>query len=179
MRRALWIMAGVILLFPWVMSPSQTSLGALYAIYGIIGISLVVLTGWGGQISLGQFGFVCVGAVIGGATTDQPRPAVPRRLLTGTAAAAGMAAVAIGLPALRIKGLFLAVTTLAFAVACSTVLLNPSYFGWLLPGALHRPRFLWFDANTDERTYYYLCAASSASRSSWSRACARAAPAGC
>ena len=37
------------------MSPSQTNLGGLYAIYGIVGVSLVVLTGWGGQISLGQF----------------------------------------------------------------------------------------------------------------------------
>ena len=156
-RRALWLLAAVVLLYPWVMSPSQTNLGALYAIYGIVGISLVVLTGWGGQISLGQFGFVCVGAVIGGATTSRLGLPFLVALLFGTVAAAGMA-VGVGLPALRIKGLFLAVTTLAFAVACSTVLLNPTYFGWLLPKALNRPRLLWFDANTDERTYYYLCA---------------------
>ncbi|MEA3056106.1 MAG: branched-chain amino acid transport system permease protein livM, partial [Actinomycetota bacterium] len=156
-RRALWILAGAIVAYPWVMSPSQTNLGALYAIYGIIGISLVVLTGWGGQISLGQFGFVCVGAVVGGATTSRLGLPFPVALLFGTIASAGIA-ILIGLPALRIKGLFLAVTTLAFAVACSTVLLNPTYFGWLLPHALHRPKLLWFDSNTDERTYYYLCA---------------------
>jgi branched-chain amino acid transport system permease protein len=156
-RRALWILGAVIVAYPWVMSPSQTNLGALYAIYGIVGISLVVLTGWGGQISLGQFGFVCVGAVVGGATTSRLGLPFPVALLFGSVAAAGIA-IAVGLPALRIKGLFLAVTTLAFAVACSTVLLNPSYFGWLLPHALHRPRLLWFDSNTDERTYYYLCA---------------------
>jgi branched-chain amino acid transport system permease protein len=156
-RRALWILAAAILAYPWVMSPSQTNLGALYAIYGIIGISLVVLTGWGGQISLGQFGFVCVGAVVGGATTSRLGLPFPAALLLGTLAAAAMA-IAVGLPALRIKGLFLAVTTLGFAVACSTVLLNPRYFGWLLPHALHRPKLLWFDSGTDERTYYYLCA---------------------
>ena len=156
-RRTLWLLAAAIVAYPWVMSPSQTNLGALYAIYGIIGISLVVLTGWGGQISLGQFGFVCVGAVVGGATTSRLGLPFPVALLFGTVAAAGVA-VAVGLPALRIKGLFLAVTTLAFAVACSTVLLNPSYFGWLLPHSLHRPKLLWFDAATDERTYYYLCA---------------------
>ena len=156
-RRALWLLAAAVLVYPWVMSPSQTNLGALYAIYGIVGISLVVLTGWGGQISLGQFGFVCVGAVVGGATTSRLGLPFPVALLFGTLAAAGIA-VLVGLPALRIKGLFLAVTTLAFAVACSTVLLNPAYFGWLLPRALHRPQLLWFDANTDERTYYYLCA---------------------
>jgi len=156
-RRALWLLAAAILVYPWVMSPSQTNLGALYAIYGIVGISLVVLTGWAGQISLGQFGFVCVGAVVGGATTSRLGLPFPVALLFGTAASAAVA-IAVGLPALRIKGLFLAVTTLAFAVACSTVLLNPSYFGWLLPHALHRPKLLWFDSNTDERTYYYLCA---------------------
>jgi branched-chain amino acid transport system permease protein len=156
-RRTLWLVGAAVLAYPWVMSPSQTNLGALYAIYGIIGISLVVLTGWGGQISLGQFGFVCVGAVVGGATTSRLGLPFPIALLFGSVAAAAVA-VAVGLPALRIKGLFLAVTTLAFAVACSTVLLNPSYFGWLLPHALHRPKLLWFDAGTDERTYYYLCA---------------------
>ena len=50
--------AAIVLGYPWVMSPSQTNLGALYAIYAVIGISLVVLSGWGGQISLGQFAFV-------------------------------------------------------------------------------------------------------------------------
>jgi branched-chain amino acid transport system permease protein len=156
-RRTLWLLGAAVLAYPWVMSPSQTNLGALYAIYGIIGISLVVLTGWGGQISLGQFGFVCVGAVVGGATTSRLGLPFPVALVFGTVAAAAVA-VAVGLPALRIKGLVLAVTTLAFAVACSTVLLNPSYFGWLLPHALHRPKLFWFDAATDERTYYYLCA---------------------
>jgi branched-chain amino acid transport system permease protein len=156
-RRALWLLAAVILVYPWVMSPSQTNLGALYAIYGIVGISLVVLTGWGGQISLGQFGFVCVGAVVGGAVTGRWGLPFPVALVLGTVVAAAVAMV-VGLPALRIKGLFLAVTTLSFAIACSTVLLNPDYFGWLLPGRVTRPVVLWFDSNTDERTYYYFCA---------------------
>jgi branched-chain amino acid transport system permease protein len=157
-RRALWLLAAAILVYPWVMSPSQTNLGALYAIYGIIGISLVTLTGWAGQISLGQFGFVCVGAVVGGATTGRWDLPFPVALVLGTAVAAGVAVV-VGLPALRIRGLFLAVTTLAFAMSCSTVLLNPDFFGWLLPARVSRPVLLWFDSNTDERTYYYLCAA--------------------
>jgi branched-chain amino acid transport system permease protein len=36
----------------------------LLPLYGIIAVSLVVLTGWGGQISLGQFGLVGIGAAV-------------------------------------------------------------------------------------------------------------------
>jgi branched-chain amino acid transport system permease protein len=155
-RRFLWALGLVVLAYPWVMSPSQTNLGALYAIYGIIGISLVVLTGWGGQISLGQFGFVAVGGVVGGAVTSRWGLPFPVALVIGSVAAA-VVAMGIGLPALRIKGLFLAVTTLGFAITASTVLLNEDWFGWLLPDRVNRPVFLWFDSRTDERTYYYLC----------------------
>ena len=44
------------------LSDSQLIVVAYMAIYGIVAISLVVLTGWAGQISLGQFAFVAVGA---------------------------------------------------------------------------------------------------------------------
>ncbi|HYD09070.1 MAG TPA: hypothetical protein VEA78_03120, partial [Acidimicrobiales bacterium] len=68
-RRFATVLAVIVIGYPWVMSPSQTNLGGLYAIYGIVAVSLVVLTGWGGQISLGQFAFVAVGAMVGGTAT--------------------------------------------------------------------------------------------------------------
>ncbi len=37
--------------------------------YGVIALSLVVLTGWAGEISLGQMAFVAVGAAVGGSIT--------------------------------------------------------------------------------------------------------------
>ncbi len=154
LRRALWTLAVAVLAFPWVMSPSNTSLGAIYAIYGIVGVSLVVLTGWAGQISLGQFGFVAVGAAVGGYTTATLHLPFLLAVVTGSVAAGGVA-VLVGLPALRIKGLFLAVTTLAFALAMSSWVLTWSF----VPSIVTRPEFLWFDAKTDERTYYYVCVA--------------------
>jgi branched-chain amino acid transport system permease protein len=141
--------------FPWVMSPAQTSLGSLYLIYGIVVISLVVLTGWGGQISLGQFGFVAVGAVIGGALMAKVGLPFLLALLIASLVGAGVA-VAIGLPAMRIRGLFLAVTTLAFAVVVATVFVNDNFFGWLIPDAVERPKILFLDA-ADERVFFYLC----------------------
>lgn len=151
---ALVIVAG----YPYVMSPSQTLQGSLFAIYGIIAVSLVVLTGWGGQISLGQFGFVAVGALVGGWATagaGLPFPlAVVLAMLAGAAAA-----VLVGLPALRIQGLFLAVTSLAFAVIAQSILLDPRWFGFLVQSRVTRPVFFGIDMNTSsgERAFYYLC----------------------
>jgi branched-chain amino acid transport system permease protein len=140
------------------MSPAQTSHGAVFALYGVIGVSLVVLTGWGGQISLGQFGFAAIGALVGGAATGRWGLPFAIALLLG-ALAASATAVGVGIPALRIRGLFLAVSTLAFAVAVGTVVMNHTYFGWLIPTTVPRPKLLWFDTDADERTFYYLCLA--------------------
>lgn len=155
-RRFLWTMAAVLAFYPWVMSPSQTATGSIYAIFGIVGISLVVLTGWGGQISLGQFGFAAVGAVVGGWLTAEAGVPFVLALPMASLVTAAMA-VAVGLPALRIRGLFLAVSTLAFAVVANTFLVNERYFGWLLPDMIPRPKILWVDTGSGERVYYYVC----------------------
>jgi len=68
----------------------------------------------------------------------------------------GLVAIAVGLPALRIKGLFLAVTTFAFAVAVSNVLFDIKYFDWLLPDAVPRPKLFLVDLQS-ERSMYFLC----------------------
>jgi branched-chain amino acid transport system permease protein len=68
-------------------------------------------------------------------------------------------AVIVGLPALRIRGLFLAITTFAFAIAIQSVLFNPDYFGWLLPDSIDRPTLFLLDF-TDETSMYFLCVGS-------------------
>src|SRR5439155_1104187 len=77
--------------------------------------SLVVLTGFAGQVSLGQFAFVGLGALVGGRMHELGYP--PWTACLYAVMAGGLAALIVGIPALRIRGLFLAVTTLAFAVA--------------------------------------------------------------
>jgi ABC-type branched-subunit amino acid transport system ATPase component/ABC-type branched-subunit amino acid transport system permease subunit len=120
----------VIVLLPWVLDAHDTDLAAVVAIYGIVALSLVVLTGWAGRISLGQFGFVAVGAmVVGSLNVHYHWGAIPTLVLAGVAGA--IVAVLVGLPALRVRGLMLAVTTLAFGVATSSYLLdrNLDFFG--------------------------------------------------
>ena len=155
-RWVLGIGAFVLLGAPWILSFGQINRSSSFAIYGIIVVSLVVLTGWGGQISLGQFAFVAVGAIAGGSLMSRAHWPFLVALLVASALGSAVAML-IGLPALRIKGLFLAVTTVAFAVTTFSVFLNPRYFGSLLPSAtIKRPRILWIRFE-DERAFYYLC----------------------
>jgi branched-chain amino acid transport system permease protein len=153
-RRFLYALAIAVIAYPWVMSPSQNAIGAFVMLNGIVVVSLVVLTGWGGQISLGQYAFVATGGLVGGSLmTKVGLPFLPSLVLASFAGAG--VAVLIGLPAMRIKGLFLAVTTLAFAVTMTTVFLNPRFFGWLQPERITRPKFLFIDSE-DPRVFFYL-----------------------
>ena len=154
-RRLAFVGAVVILGYPWIASPSQINYGSLYAIYAIVAVSLVILTGWGGQISLGQWGIAAVGAATGGWMTAQLGWPFPIAVVGACVVGAG-AAMLLGLPALRIRGLFLAVTTLAFSVVASDVLLSDRWFGRVIPDSIARPKLLFLDTE-DERAFYYLC----------------------
>jgi branched-chain amino acid transport system permease protein len=145
------------ILFPYALSPSQISLlGTVTIIYGLVAVSLVVLTGWAGQISLGQFAIAGVGAVVAGDLIAKTGADLLLAMLAGMGA--GMAiAVLIGIPALRIRGLFLGVTTLAFAVPLSTYFLNPANFTDAIPQQVDRPLVLERYDLYDERTLYWFC----------------------
>ena len=146
-----------VVIYPFVASTGQTNLGGIIALNAIVALSLVVLTGWAGQVSLGQFAFVAVGAVLAGALTAKVGLSFWLAVPLASVLTAAFAVV-VGLPALRIRGLFLAVTTFAFAVAVRSVLFEPRYFKWLLPGAIDRPTLFFFDFG-DERSMYFLCVA--------------------
>ena len=70
-----------------------------------------------------------------------------------------MAAVVIGLPALRVRGLLLAVTTLAFALASSEYLFNREQMSWIPQADLQRPELLkTFDLSTETSMYFFCLA---------------------
>ena len=144
------------LLLPVILTTSQTYLAALILIYAIVGLSLLVLTGWTGQISLGQFGF----AGVGGATTallfQRHGWDFVLALAAGVAVGA-IAALIIGLPALRIQGPFLAVTTLAFGVSVSTYFLVSDNLPWFVTPQINRPTVFGADILDKDWQIYYLC----------------------
>jgi branched-chain amino acid transport system permease protein len=172
-RRTLTVLAVLVGLFvlgaPFILGDSQTPEATIMVIYAIIGVSLVVLTGWAGQISLGQYAIAGIGSATAAGLATNHHWDFFITIAAGALVGAAIA-VAVGLPALRIQGLFLAVTTLAFAFAVQS-LLNKDYFAWLLPksGALaNRPILLGSidleDSSdigplhlTKDAKYFYLC----------------------
>jgi branched-chain amino acid transport system permease protein len=146
---------------PFVVGPLYRNDASLVLIFALLGLSLVVLTGWAGQISLGQVGFLGIGAAVaGGLAADAQADFFVAVTLAGLVGA--VIAVLVGLPALRMPGLYLAVTTLAFAAATSTFLLNREYFGWVLPepeNPILRPVLYGRIDTSDDLRFYYLCLA--------------------
>jgi branched-chain amino acid transport system permease protein len=95
----------------------------------IVALSLVVVTGFLGQISLAQMAFAGAGAFTVAKLGSSLDLAFPWPLL-GAAVVATLASVLVGLPALRVRGLSLAVITLGFAVAVyAAVFSNPHFNG--------------------------------------------------
>jgi ABC-type branched-subunit amino acid transport system ATPase component/branched-subunit amino acid ABC-type transport system permease component len=152
---------GLALAAPLIFGTSRVSSLSSVVLTGIVAVSLVVLTGWAGQVSLGQVGIAGVGAAVAGGLATHAHADF---LLTLAAAvvAGALVSTLIGLPALRLPGLLLAVVTLAFGTFVPTVLLNRDYFSWLLPDplvAIQRPvLFGRWDVTSDFR-FYYVCLA--------------------
>jgi branched-chain amino acid transport system permease protein len=157
-----------VLTLPLWLDESRMNLVSVIVIFGIIGVSLVVLTGWAGQVSLGQMGFAGVGAAVGGWATYYMQTDLSLALLAGGAAGA-LAAILVGYPALRRRGLTLAVSTLAFALFVSSFLLNQELFGengdsplffpggWLPGFRIDRtPLFGRIDIESETR-FYFVC----------------------
>jgi branched-chain amino acid transport system permease protein len=164
------VVAALVVTAPWLLGTSYTPQATLMVLYAIIGVSLVVLTGWAGQISLGQYAIAGVGSAVAGGLAANHGWDFFGAVITGGFAGA-LIAVLIGIPALRIQGLFLAVTTLAFAFTVQNFVLRREFFGWLLPednAFVERPvlygRFdvrtdtevLWFTVSGDAK-FYFLC----------------------
>jgi branched-chain amino acid transport system permease protein len=143
-----------LVVFPLAATPAQTNRAGYFVIVGLVILSLVVLTGWTGQVSLGQFAIVAVAAVVGGAMTSRWHISFWFALILVPIFMAAFTTL-IGIPALRIRGLFLAVVTFAFALGVQAVLFEERWFGWILPEAVDRPTLFLLDFE-DNRSMYFL-----------------------
>ena len=153
------LLSAVVLYLPhWVDTDTSLKISVIF-IFTLVVVSVVVITGWAGQVSLvpgrvhgrGRHGAARAPRTTG-ASTSCSRSRSP-------GIAGVVAAVLVGLPALRVKGLFLAVTTLGFGVAASSWLLNPRFFDWIPTGRIERPDLLGrIDLNSPTRIYYFCLA---------------------
>ncbi len=134
-------------------SPSQLNIATVATTYAVVAVSLVVLTGWAGTVSLGQIAILGTGGVVAGDL--MARWNVDFFLAMVAAGAAGaVVALLVAVPALRVNGQLLAVTTLTFAVAVDTFFFNPTNFAWLVPGAFDRPVLFQRWDMRDDRVLY-------------------------
>jgi len=129
---------------------------AAVVIFAIIALSVVVLTGWAGQVSLGQMSLVAFGAATGAYATQHWHLDLALALVLASIVGA-VVAILVGLPALRLRGLFLAVTTLAFAMATYSFLLSDKHFSWVPTDRVVRPKLFGAFNITSQVAYYELC----------------------
>lgn len=113
----------------------------------ILSVSLGLVVGFLGELSLGHAGFMCIGAYLGGKTAEllsdvgvEGIPALLISVVVGALAAAAFGFV-VGLPALRLKGDYLAIVTLAFCEIVKTIFENSSKESFGGPMGLRTPRF--------------------------------------
>lgn len=117
------------------------------AISIILAVSLSLVVGFLGELSLGHAGFMCVGAYIGGKVASLLVPTMGNDIgafliaLAAGGAAAAVCGIIIGIPALRLRGDYLAIVTLAFGEIVKSLFQNSSdeSFGGSL--GLSTPRY--------------------------------------
>lgn len=95
-------------------------------VLAVVGVSLTMVIGWGGQLSLGHFAVVGVGAYVAARMSDHGFGVVPLFLVAGLAGAVMLVLVAI--PALRVRGYALAVTSLGFSIVGFQYLFRAQWF---------------------------------------------------
>ena len=111
-QRFWYAVLGLLLLAaPFVTSEYFISQLHFILIYAVAGFGLMLLTGFTGQISLGHAAFLAVGAYTEALMQAAGVPFVVS--LTCAALFAGAVGVIVGLPALRLKGIYLAIATIA------------------------------------------------------------------
>ncbi len=113
---ALAIVAALFFANTSVKGTTLLTLGGMVMTLGIVGLSLVLLTGYSGQVSLCQFSFMGIGAFVMGKIAGGGSLL---GLLAATAVCGGIGAL-IALPTIRLRDLYLALATFAFADAVAT-----------------------------------------------------------
>lgn len=151
-----------VLLVVLLIAPAIASGPYLVSIWTFIALNLIVvcaldpLVGYAGQLSLGQGVFVSVGAYVSAALTTSAGWSGWAAIPVGMAAAALLALI-IGIPALRLRGYYLAMVTLGFPVVFDAVMRHFSEFTGGSSGIVSVPRLSVGDAPIrGGLPYYYL-----------------------
>nr|HMS80225.1 branched-chain amino acid ABC transporter permease [Burkholderiaceae bacterium] len=110
----LWygLLIAALIVAPWVLAEYWLAQLSFVLIYSIVGLGLMLLAGYTGQVSIGHAAFLGIGAYAQAYLTNLGVP-FPIALVAATLLSAGVGVV-VGVPALRVKGIYLGIATLAF-----------------------------------------------------------------
>ncbi len=117
------LLVGVLAALPLVAPRYVLYVATLAAVHSLVAVGLNLLVGYAGQISLGHAGFFAVGAYTHGLVLARLGWGFLPALVCAALASAAVG-YAVGLPALRLTGPYLAIATLAFGLAVHQVLVN-------------------------------------------------------
>jgi branched-chain amino acid transport system permease protein len=145
---------GVALTVSGGLSPFQLLIGSKGLIFACIVLSLVLLTGLSGQVSLMQMSFVGIGAVLVGklpAAFPYPVALAVAGLVTG------LVGVLVALPAVRLRGIYIALSTLAFAILMDKIVFgNRDVLGGGTTLAVERPNVFGLDFSSERALFVVL-----------------------
>ena len=139
---AVLLILGSALLSSGAVNRAQSAVILQIGIYALLAVSLNVATGYLGQLPLGHAGFMAVGAY-SAAILWKALPRNPGAVLLGLLLAGLMAAifgVLIGIPALRLKGDYLAIITLGFGEIIRVFIINLPDITGGTPGLMNIPK---------------------------------------
>ena len=157
-KSGVFLLAAIAVVLPLIFTkPSTQQTFTEVLAFAICATSLTVLTGWLGQLSLGQMAFAGLGALFAARLVEGGVPFW--FAIVATTAGSAVVATILGLSSLRVKGLYLAVVTFVFALAAQQyffslhILSGASPDGSNLPFA---PGKLFSLSFPGQRTYYYV-----------------------
>ncbi|MGY3031642.1 branched-chain amino acid transport system permease protein [Bradyrhizobium sp. USDA 4354] len=152
------ILLALLLIAPYVLSSYLMSQLVFVCIYAIVGVALLILTGFTGQASLGHAAFLAIGAYTAAYLQkyNVPFPAyfLAAGLLTGIIGAM------VGFPALRLSGIYLVIATISFALIVEEILARWESVTHGNEGMrIKTLSLLGVTVPRDSPTFYYLCLA--------------------
>ncbi len=154
-RVAYTLLFMALLAAPWLLPKYYVGEITYLFIMCVASLGLMVLVGYTGQVSLGHSAFVAIGAYAHAWMLSRGLPFVPSIVLASCIT--GAIGLVIGLPAIRVSGLYLAMVTLAFAILTEHVI---GHWGSVTGGfnglTVNNPMLLGFNLS-GLRPFYYLC----------------------
>jgi branched-chain amino acid transport system permease protein len=149
------VVAAALLLLPFALTDITIAYGQQMLALIVIFVSIVVVTGFSGHITLGQAAFAGMGSFVSVRVSNELGVPVVFSMLIGAVVAVFVGLIA-GFPALKRKGLFLGLTTLTIGVLSFTLVFTSSIFAKGSAGLnVQRPSLFGLSLNGDKAFYWF------------------------